>query len=240
MSQNIIEIKNLQKSFKKQQVLKNISLSIPENCVYGLLGPNGAGKSTLLKMITGLLRPDSGQIIFRGIPGAERIWRISEADWNSACLRKSFCLGKPEGTGFDPGGNRSANEGSAGDCRSDWHRKKARREIFSGNEAEAGELPLLFWDIQSFWFWMNRVNGLDPLGIQELAPSDPELSRSGDHGSGIQPYFKWDSADCRLYRNYSKWKTGIWGNCGWKSGSGTAFYENCGSRERGEINEYIS
>ena len=61
MSQNIIEIKNLQKSFKKQQVLKNISLSIPENCVYGLLGPNGAGKSTLLKMITGLLRPDSGQ-----------------------------------------------------------------------------------------------------------------------------------------------------------------------------------
>ena len=50
MSQNIIEIKNLEKSFKKQQVLKNISLSIPENCVYGLLGPNGAGKSTLLKM----------------------------------------------------------------------------------------------------------------------------------------------------------------------------------------------
>ena len=68
MSQNIIEIKNLQKSFKKQQVLKNISLSIPENCVYGLLGPNGAGKSTLLKMITGLLRPDSGQIIFQGHP----------------------------------------------------------------------------------------------------------------------------------------------------------------------------
>lgn len=38
MSQNIIEIKNLQKSFKKQQVLKNISLSIPENCVYGFSG----------------------------------------------------------------------------------------------------------------------------------------------------------------------------------------------------------
>lgn len=42
MSQNIIEIKNLSKTFKKQTVLKNISLSIPENCVYGLLGPNGA------------------------------------------------------------------------------------------------------------------------------------------------------------------------------------------------------
>ena len=67
MSQNIIEIKNLQKSFKKAAGFKKIiSLSIPENCVYGLLGPNGAGKSTLLKMITGLLRPDSGQIIFSG------------------------------------------------------------------------------------------------------------------------------------------------------------------------------
>ena len=72
MSQNIIEIKNLEKSFKKQQVLKNISLSIPENCVYGLLGPNGAGKSTLLKMITGLLRPDSGQIIFQGHPWSRK------------------------------------------------------------------------------------------------------------------------------------------------------------------------
>ena len=66
MSQNIVEIKNLSKTFKKQTVLKNISLSIPENCVYGLLGPNGAGKSTLLKMITGLLRPDSGSILFSG------------------------------------------------------------------------------------------------------------------------------------------------------------------------------
>lgn len=68
MNQNIIEIKNLEKSFKKQTVLKNISLSIPQNCVYGLLGANGAGKSTLLKMMTGLLRPDSGSIMFQGHP----------------------------------------------------------------------------------------------------------------------------------------------------------------------------
>ena len=72
MSQNIVEIKNLEKSFKKQPVLKNISLSIPENCVYGLLGPNGAGKSTLLKMITGLMRPDSGQIVFQGHPWSRK------------------------------------------------------------------------------------------------------------------------------------------------------------------------
>lgn len=41
-------------------------MAIPEGCVYGLLGPNGAGKSTILKMLAGLLRPDSGKILFRG------------------------------------------------------------------------------------------------------------------------------------------------------------------------------
>lgn len=66
MEQNMIEITNLSKEFKRQKVLKEITMNIPENCVYGLLGPNGAGKSTLLKTITGLLKPTAGEIRFRG------------------------------------------------------------------------------------------------------------------------------------------------------------------------------
>lgn len=66
MEQNIIVTKNLTKEFKGQQALKNITMAIPQNCVYGLLGPNGAGKSTLLKTMTGLLRPTSGEIFFQG------------------------------------------------------------------------------------------------------------------------------------------------------------------------------
>lgn len=66
MNQNIIQIENLSKEFKGQQALKNVTMSIPYNCVYGLLGPNGAGKSTLLKTMTGLLRPTSGEIYFQG------------------------------------------------------------------------------------------------------------------------------------------------------------------------------
>ncbi|MCB2360414.1 lantibiotic protection ABC transporter ATP-binding protein [Clostridium estertheticum] len=60
----ILQTKNLCKTFKKQHAVNNISLSIEKNSVYGLLGPNGAGKSTLLKMITGMLHPTSGEIIF--------------------------------------------------------------------------------------------------------------------------------------------------------------------------------
>ncbi len=66
MEQDIVVIKNLSKEFKGQKVLREVSMNIPEHCVYGLLGPNGAGKSTLLKMITGLLRPTSGAVFFRG------------------------------------------------------------------------------------------------------------------------------------------------------------------------------
>ena len=66
MEQNMITIRNLSKEFKGQSVLKNITMEIPKNCVYGLLGANGAGKSTLLKTITGLLNPTSGEIYFEG------------------------------------------------------------------------------------------------------------------------------------------------------------------------------
>ena len=55
----MITIRNLSKEFKGQNVLKNITMEIPKNCVYGLLGANGAGKSTLLKTITGYLKPST-------------------------------------------------------------------------------------------------------------------------------------------------------------------------------------
>jgi ABC-2 type transport system ATP-binding protein len=65
----IIQTKNLNKTYKKQDVNKDISLSVPKNSIYGLLGPNGAGKSTLLKMLTGMINPTSGEIIYN-----EKTW----------------------------------------------------------------------------------------------------------------------------------------------------------------------
>jgi lantibiotic transport system ATP-binding protein len=66
MNEIILETKSLCKTFKKQEAVKDISISVPRNSIYGLLGPNGAGKSTLLKMITGMLRENSGEILFDG------------------------------------------------------------------------------------------------------------------------------------------------------------------------------
>lgn len=62
----ILKTNNLCKDFKKQKAVNNVSITVRENSIYGLLGPNGAGKSTTLKMITGMLRPTSGKILFNG------------------------------------------------------------------------------------------------------------------------------------------------------------------------------
>lgn len=58
----ILEINNLNKTFKHQEVLKNICLNIDEGEIVALIGPNGSGKTTLMKIISGLLKPDSGTI----------------------------------------------------------------------------------------------------------------------------------------------------------------------------------
>lgn len=66
MKNYILQTENLSKKFRKQYATNNISLKVEKNSIYGLLGPNGAGKSTTLKMITGILRPTSGKILFDG------------------------------------------------------------------------------------------------------------------------------------------------------------------------------
>lgn len=64
MQEYIIKTHSVSKKFKKTYAVKDLSMSVRKNSVYGLLGPNGAGKSTLLKMITGIIRPTSGEILF--------------------------------------------------------------------------------------------------------------------------------------------------------------------------------
>ena len=59
-------VKNLQKSFKKRQVVKDFSLDIRTGEVVGLLGPNGAGKTTSFYMIVGLIAADTGSILLDG------------------------------------------------------------------------------------------------------------------------------------------------------------------------------
>lgn len=63
---NIIEIKNVTKTYKNKKALDNLSLEVSEGKILGILGPNGSGKTTLIKLITGLTRPNSGEVKIDG------------------------------------------------------------------------------------------------------------------------------------------------------------------------------
>ena len=61
MTENILEIKNLSKSFGENKVLNRIKLSLKKGSVLGLMGENGSGKSTMMKCLFGIYSKDEGQ-----------------------------------------------------------------------------------------------------------------------------------------------------------------------------------
>lgn len=66
MVQPIVEVKNLSKTIKGKQIIKNINLSFYPGQITGFIGPNGAGKTTTIRMMTGLMHPTSGEVIIDG------------------------------------------------------------------------------------------------------------------------------------------------------------------------------
>jgi branched-chain amino acid transport system ATP-binding protein len=62
----LLELKNITAGYDTGTVLRDVTLTVPDNAVVALLGPNGAGKTTLLRVASGLLRPTSGQMLLNG------------------------------------------------------------------------------------------------------------------------------------------------------------------------------
>jgi len=62
----MLEMRNVTKTFDKFKALDDLSLTVPKGAVYGLVGPNGAGKSTAIRHLTGVYRPDCGEITMDG------------------------------------------------------------------------------------------------------------------------------------------------------------------------------
>ncbi len=71
--ENVIEVRNVRKSFKNVRAVKGISFVIPRGQFVALLGPNGAGKTTMVEMIEGIQKPDEGDITIMG-----KKWRGNE------------------------------------------------------------------------------------------------------------------------------------------------------------------
>jgi branched-chain amino acid transport system ATP-binding protein len=64
---DLLVANKLNKRFGGLQALKDVSLAIPQDCIYGVIGPNGAGKTTLFNVLTGLYEADSGSLLLQGL-----------------------------------------------------------------------------------------------------------------------------------------------------------------------------
>lgn len=64
--ENVLAIKNLSKNFNKFKALDDVSFELKKGEILGIVGESGSGKSTLAKVITRIVKPDGGSILFKG------------------------------------------------------------------------------------------------------------------------------------------------------------------------------
>lgn len=84
-----LEVKHITKTYGSHTALSDVSLSMPEGCIYGLLGPNGAGKTSLIRIINQITAPDIGEVIFFGEPlKAEHVHQIGYLPEERGLYRK--------------------------------------------------------------------------------------------------------------------------------------------------------
>jgi energy-dependent translational throttle protein EttA len=87
LGNEVIEFKNVSKSFGDRMLIDNLSFKVPAGAIVGIIGPNGAGKSTLFRMIQGVEQPDSGEVVIgktaqlafvdqsrEGLDGTKTVW----------------------------------------------------------------------------------------------------------------------------------------------------------------------
>lgn len=178
-SDYIIKTQNVSKKFKKTYAVKNLSLSVRRNTVYGLLGPNGAGKSTLLKMITGIIRPTSGEIQFCGHP-----WKRKDLSDIGSLIESpplyenltAFENLKVRATLMGIGKNRCYEVLQKMDLAGAENKKTS--EFSLGMKQRLGIALALLNDPQLL-ILDEPTNGLDPFGIEELREMIRTFAESG-------------------------------------------------------------
>ena len=168
MYDTILKVTGLTKNFRSRCAVKSVSLEIPYPCVYGILGPNGAGKSTLLKMLTGILRPTSGESLFDGHPWTRKdlqnIGALIETPpiYENLSARENL---KVRGILLGVNEERIEEVLSIVDLS---HTGKQRAGQFSLGMKQRLGIAIALLNRPKLLILDEPVNGLDPIGISEL------------------------------------------------------------------------
>jgi branched-chain amino acid transport system ATP-binding protein len=181
-----ISVRGVRAAYGRIEVLHGVDLEVPAGSIFALLGPNGAGKSTLLRVISGLMRPTSGEVLVGGEPTGKTS--------TEKLVRRGICS-VPEGRGIFPnltvkenlriwtyGGDLSAKEVEE-QTFATFPRLRDRRRQMAGT-LSGGEQQMLA--ISRSLVTRPRVllldelsMGLAPLIVSELYELVGQLARQG-------------------------------------------------------------
>lgn len=169
---NILKIENLNTSYGKNLVLKDINLEIKEGSIFGLIGPNGAGKSTLMKSILGLVEKDSGKITLYGKEINERNQKETNKNLGSLIEAPSFYDHLTAYDNLDlicdmKNINKDKIDQTLRDVGLIKSKDKKVREFSLGMKQRMGIAIALIGN-PKFLILDEPINGLDPYGIEEM------------------------------------------------------------------------
>ena len=184
MTKSIVEVKNLQKSFKNVKVLKGVNFEIRQGEIFALLGSNGAGKTTIIQILSTLLKADSGEVTINGF----NILRHPEDVRKSISLTGQFAAVDIMLTGREnleliaklrEDGNPKK---TAGDLLKQFGLDEAanrRASTYSGGMTRRLDIAMSLIGKPAVIFLDEPTTGLDPEGRQEVWRTIKELAASG-------------------------------------------------------------
>jgi ABC-2 type transport system ATP-binding protein len=186
MNEPAIEARNLVKAYRSKAAVRDLSLSVRRGVLYAFLGPNGAGKSTTLRMLTGLLRPTSGEVLILG--------RSIDAD--PIAVKSQIGLVPDELPLFDrlTGEETLLFMGRIQGLQSAEARRRAAELLDYFDLAEAQAQPVMEYSLgmkkklalaaalihkPSVLFLDEALNGVDPVSVKTIADLLRALVRNG-------------------------------------------------------------
>ena len=184
MSDNIIELVGLSKSYGSHVVVDKLSLAIKKGEVFGLLGPNGAGKTTVILMVMGLTEPDSGIVSVCGINPAKKPIEVKrrvgylpeDVGFYDDMTGLENLIYTARLNGFSPDGSRQKAEDLLSKIGLSEHAGKKAGKYSRGMRQRLGLADVLIKNPEVI-ILDEPTLGIDPSGIRELLDLIIKLSR---------------------------------------------------------------
>jgi lipopolysaccharide export system ATP-binding protein len=173
----ILRAENLHKIFGKRKVVKNVSLEVNKGEIVGLLGPNGAGKTTTFRMVTGMIRPNEGDVYLNDLritrmPMYKRAqYGIGYLSQEPSVFRKltveQNILLVMEFLGFGKREMKEKLEHLLGELSIE-HIRKSRADTLSGGERRRLEITRALVTNPDFILLDEPFAGVDPIAVEDI------------------------------------------------------------------------